>query len=142
MSYSEDQKATALAALKANAGNVVKTARELNIPRGTLQSWQKGIGVNSEVLKSQQVKKAEIADRLEAIAHKIIDTLPSKMEEAKLGELATALGIAVDKMRLLRGESTQRMEHALSPEDRALRVAEIMARISERAQQNRTLEAE
>lgn len=38
--YTDEQVAQALAALELNGGNVKATARELNIPRATLQLWR------------------------------------------------------------------------------------------------------
>lgn len=37
--YSDSERAEALAALAANAGNRAKTARQLGIPRQTLAEW-------------------------------------------------------------------------------------------------------
>jgi 8-oxo-dGTP pyrophosphatase MutT (NUDIX family) len=40
--YSDEERAEALAVLDANAGNLKRTARDLDIPRATLQEWAGG----------------------------------------------------------------------------------------------------
>jgi hypothetical protein len=40
--YSDEDRAEALAVLDANAGNLKRTARDLGIPRATLQEWAGG----------------------------------------------------------------------------------------------------
>lgn len=104
--YSDEQKAEALAALDANGGNVSKTARELGIKRTVLQQW-KTRGVPTSVTQMSHEKKAPLADRLDALAHTLLDDL--EMVDARSGTInnrAVALAIAVDKARLLRGEPT------------------------------------
>lgn len=103
--YSDQQRAEALAALDANEGNLSETARDTGIPRQTLQEWQRG-RVPEGVPELRQEKKQSLADRLEALAHTLIDVMPEKAADASLQQVATSFGIAVDKMRLLRGEPT------------------------------------
>lgn len=101
--YTEQDKAVALAAYE-TCGNVVKAARLCNVNRRTLASWVAGAGVNDDVAVKCQVKKGEIADRLEDLVHMLIDAIPGKIGDANMQSVATSLGIAIDKMRLLRGE--------------------------------------
>lgn len=103
--YSDDERATALAALAANGGNVERTAAQLAMPRKTLASWAKGER-HPEAAQLCQGKKGPMADALDAIAWKILDSLPGKIASAPLAQSMTALGIAIDKARLLRGEPT------------------------------------
>ncbi len=104
--YSEDDKATALACLCANRGNQKKTARQCQIPRATLQKWIQGKGVSAGAAAKVAHKKGELADKLEALAHRLLDAMPDKIEAASLQSLTVALDVAIDKMRLLRGEAT------------------------------------
>jgi transposase len=99
--YSDDYRATALAALDANGGNVARTARQLAIPRKSLEGWARG-PVAAEVASFRHQKKEALADALEAVARRLLDALLGKVKEASLLQLAIALGICVDKMLLLR----------------------------------------
>lgn len=125
--YSDEDKATALAALAANGGNVRKTSRDLGMPYDTLRSWAKGENINQGVVKLQPHKKKALADKLEDIAHKLAGALPEKIEEASLQQTATSLGIVVDKMQLLRGQPTNITDDAsLTDDERAKRVASLL----------------
>jgi hypothetical protein len=54
-----------------------------------------------------QEKKEGLSERLEALAHLGIDALtPERLATAPVRDVATAVGIAIDKARLLRGEPT------------------------------------
>jgi hypothetical protein len=100
-SYSDEQKAEALAGLDANAGNVARTARQLGLPRKTLDQWAKG-RAHPGVAKLRHQKKEELADHLEALAGRLLDAMPGKIAGASLIHLAVAVGILIDKMILLR----------------------------------------
>lgn len=104
--YSDSEKATALALLDANGGNVSGTARQLGIPAKTLENWAKHKGVGPDVANIGEVKKRALADKLEDLAHQIIDSAPGKIEKAGLKDSLIAFGTAVDKMQLLRGKPT------------------------------------
>jgi len=107
--YSDNDKATALAALDANGGNVNKTANMLGIPASTLTEWRDG-RVNPEVTEVRGRKKEELAGRLVEIAHLLIDAMPDKIKDSNLQQAATTLGITVEKIQLLDGKATERKE--------------------------------
>ena len=100
-SYSDEQKALALAGLDANAGNVARTARQLGLPRKTLDQWAKG-RVPPGVANLRHQKKEALADRLEELAGRLLDAMPGKIAGASLIQLAVAVGIIIDKMVMLR----------------------------------------
>lgn len=110
--HSDQFKAEALAALDANGGNVSKTARELGIGRSTLKTWRDGMGVHPEVAEIRQHKKQHLADRLEAIAHRALDGLLDRPDDYYGGfrERMTGVAIAIDKVRLLRGQGEDARE--------------------------------
>lgn len=103
--YTDVQRAEALAALAANGGDLTATASRTGIPRRTIENWSKG-NVHPDVTKLGEEKKADLADRLEAIAWKLAEAIPDKIDAAPLNQTAVALGIAIDKARLLRGQPT------------------------------------
>ena len=129
MAYSDSEKATALAALDANGGNVAATARQLKIPRKTLDGWKAGTNVHEEVAEIRQEKKRDLADEMEKIALNLVDAIPDKIKEASLQQTATSLGIAVDKMQLLRGKPTAiNQDGEMTPEQRKARIDELNRR--------------
>lgn len=134
--HSDDQKANALAALEANGGNLKRTAEQLGLPLSTLYGWSNGEGVHPDVAEIRNQKKGDLADRLEEVAHQLVDVMPGKLDEAPLREVAVALGIAVEKMRLLRGQATslagkadeltdEELERKIAELDRAIAEAEV-----------------
>ena len=124
--YSDDDRASALAALDANGGNMLRTSKELGVPRATLQEWEQG-RVSSAVPEARVQKRVDLASRLEEIAHSLVDAIPGKVGDADLGKIATTLGISIDKMRLLREQPTS-INAALSDDERAERVAALLER--------------
>lgn len=129
--WTDQDKATALAALDANNGNVNRTAKQLHIAESTLRSWTNGRGTNSDVAVLHEVKKGELADRLEEIAHRILNTLPDKLKDANVQQLATALGIVLDKKQLLEGKPTERTETidtTLDNDERLKRINSLLER--------------
>ena len=102
--YSDEDKATALAALDANDGNVKRTATQLGIPHKTLDDWAKGRNQNPAVADLRTRKRGSLADKFENLAHLIVDAMPSKIERATLSQCAVSSGIATDKAIRLRGE--------------------------------------
>lgn len=103
--YSDDDRASALAALAANGGNLARTSAALGIPEATLRQWATGKRHPEAVQMSDQ-KKAPLADAIEGIARQIADSLPGKLPDADLKDASIAFGVLIDKMRLLRGEPT------------------------------------
>lgn len=103
--YTDDERAAALAALAANGGNVFRTAAQLGIPATTIKNWAKGYR-HPEAAEMGEQKKGPMADALEAVAWKLLDSIPSKIAKATLAQVSTSMGISIDKARLLRGEPT------------------------------------
>jgi hypothetical protein len=113
--YTETEKAAALAVLASNGGNTRKTAREFsltdggNVSESTLRGWRdnplempaqelvdEGKRALDVILESVVGKIARGLDRPEAIARILSRPVQG----------ATVLGILVDKLRILRGEAT------------------------------------
>ncbi len=101
--YSDEERASAIVALSANGGNVEGTAKQLGIPPATLEHWAKGRR-HPEARQLAEKKRKPLADCLEALARKLAQAMPAKMEGASLQQIAVSMGIAVDKMLLLRGQ--------------------------------------
>ncbi|MFL5340904.1 MAG: transposase [Gemmataceae bacterium] len=105
--YTDEEKATALAALAANGGNVDRTARELSIPRKTLERWARG-GVHPQVAQSGQEKRLPLVDVFEDIARRSLGCVTDeKLKNTDAQKLVTTAAIATDKAQLLRGQPTR-----------------------------------
>lgn len=125
--YSDTEKAQALAVLDGNNGNIARTARHTGIPRATLTDWANNRGVSDDVPEIRHEKKQELADKLEAIAHQLADAIPGKIADAPLIQATSSLGIAIEKMRLLREMSTDNVYvNGLTEEQRAERVMGLL----------------
>jgi len=130
--YSDNDKAVALATLDANGGDVRKTAKALKMPESTLSDWSKHRGVNKEVTEIREVKKKELSEKLEEVAYRLTENLAIRADSelsalVPMKDIATSLGIVVDKMQLLKGEPTS-INKNLTDEERAQRAAEILER--------------
>lgn len=108
--WTDAEKAEILAALDANQGNVKRTARQCGVPISTLRGWAKGRGTNAGVAQLRPEKRGDLADALEGIAWQIVELLPGKLETAEVRELATLLGVSLDKLLVLRGQPNNRTE--------------------------------
>src|ERR1700735_5513356 len=97
--YSDEDRSAALAALKANGGNVKLTAQQVGVPRKTLANWAKGIKLHRSVADMGHQKAEPWADALERLARMLLDAMPSKIGDADLKAVAVSLAIAIDKMQ-------------------------------------------
>lgn len=124
--YTEAQRAEALAYFEA-CGSQRQTARECGIPTATVRTWINGVKMNDDVREKVVAKKIDLADSIEALAHKLVALAPDKFETATLQQVAVALGIAVEKCLLLRNKPTA-ITHdvSLTDEQRNQRVAELL----------------
>jgi hypothetical protein len=107
--YSDQEKAGFLLALEANGGNLSATERETGVPISTLASWRDGKGVNTDITDLCNEKAPSLAEKFEALAHKLVDAAPDFIHADKttLSMVATSAGIATDKAQLLRGKATE-----------------------------------
>ncbi len=125
--YSDNDKATALAALDANEGNLYRTAKQLGISISTLQSWTNVSEDKAEELAPiRNRKRKELHEVLRDLAYQIADVIPDKLNDANLQHTSVSLGIVLEKMQLLEGKATERVEHSISDEERASRVATLL----------------
>ena len=110
--YSPERKAEILALLDANGGNVTRTANEAGIQYSTLQYWQ----ANKERFNEfRQQKELDLASKFESNAHLLVNSISEHdLSTASLSQKATAAGIMVDKMQLLRNQPTSITQHVNS----------------------------
>lgn len=126
--YSDEFRAQAIMLLEMNGypetkGALLKTAKYLGIPQRTLSRWARrqsnpppDILVHKKNFDLQQA----IKDELQAIVYE----LPLARPDADYRELGTIFAILVDKLQLLEGKATERVEH-FTPAERIRRIAEL-----------------
>ncbi len=103
--YSDRDREEAMAALASNGNNVFKTAKELGIPPRTIANWAEGKS-HPELANVGNGKKEELAGILEDFAYKAVDVADKNVGKLNAKDAITAAAIAIDKMRLLRDQST------------------------------------
>lgn len=97
--YSPQERQKAVAAYN-ETGNLEKVSTSLNIPLSTLQGW------TSNPAYFSPKNRSNLADKFEFAANLYLDLAVKKSKKATFAHLMTGLGIAVDKMQLLRGQPT------------------------------------
>lgn len=110
MAFGESVKLKALALLKANGGNISKTARETGVNRATISAWMKGDGLqHTSVLEMLPLAEGALGDVFEKVARRYLArALDDEVVKDVAGQACvTSAAIAIDKMRLLRGEEAQ-----------------------------------
>jgi transposase-like protein len=109
--YSPEEKATGLAHLAAEGGNVKRAARVANVPRKTLQGWRDGRGITGEVTAVIEESKLRLRDMYRDEAEAALEEAKAKRGAANYKDLMIGAAVATDKMQLLSGEATSRVEH-------------------------------
>jgi len=102
--YSPERKAEVLALLSANKGNLSKTANESGITLSTIQYWVANKDRFTDLRNERAVDLALIAENNAKRLGLNISTMD--LSEVPLNHQATAFGIMIDKMQLLRGLPT------------------------------------
>ena len=123
--YSDNDRADALTALDLNGGNLSATSAAVGVPIQTLAEWRDG-RVSDAVPDLRNQKKAEIAERLDALVHSMIDAAPDKINDATLKDTMVSIGVAIDKAQLLKGQPTAITQQTLSDEDKLKRLRELL----------------
>lgn len=134
MAHSDETKAEALAMLAGTRNNFGEVSRKLKIPDRTLRFWASGEHINTDVAKNADIKKTELSDRIEELAHKLIDAAfdADKIADASLQQVTTSLGIAVDKMRLLREQPTEISSDGLTDDQRMAKLTSLYGAVRAR----------
>jgi transposase-like protein len=115
--------------------SIDKAALQLGIPARTIGRWAAGQNINRDVLLKEEALKVELADRLDELVDSLVEAVPSKIEEANLSQCATAIGIFIDKGRLLREMPSPdaKVLAGMSREEIAAEAARIKAELAGKA---------
>jgi len=138
--YTDEQKAQALLMVQASADKrspIAFVSHVLGIPRRTLTHWVEQTAALRQPTQADRRMAAlademrpALADKCEELAHRFFDTIDPREPRMNALQLMTAAGIAVDKMRLLRGEPTQITERVGSDVAGAITAEDIRALVS------------
>jgi hypothetical protein len=106
--YTENDKATALSLLKANNNNLLATTRGTGIPYSTLRKWKNGAGISRDVAPKCGAKAEELGSIFERVGRMYLENAmrPATVRRTRGRDSVIAACAAIDKCRLLRGEST------------------------------------
>lgn len=134
-SYDDKFRASAVVMLEAagypsKKGALMQVAGHIGVPHPTLSRWfnaQRNPPPNDVV----QEKRQELSLRLEDLAHKLVDMACRIADNAdtdtSIQQVATSVGIVVDKWQLLKGKPTDRHE-IVDNSTRAERINSILER--------------
>lgn len=138
--YTDEEIAHALAMLRANGNNVMRTARALRMPRETLNQWAGGKGTRAgKKVTDDKVEDALslLTPKLDKLVHRIMDKALEGVERvevtkaSELRDLLVSAGINIEKGSFVRGGPTSRTEQVrvslMDPSElsgKALRVLE------------------
>lgn len=103
--YSDGEKAKALITLDLCGGNLSKASRETGIPLTTIKDWNDG-KITNDITEARNGTKESLADLCEQAAYEFIEQARTTVESSKGTQAATGAAIFIDKMRLLRDQST------------------------------------
>lgn len=106
--HSKETKAVAIAMLEANGGNISQTARDMDIPERSINSWangQKG-GSDPEVLALVPEARELIKEGLWTTAWEANQRIRELIKTSQdLKAVTIALGIVIDKATLISGDA-------------------------------------
>jgi hypothetical protein len=110
--YTDEQRASYVVMLQAqgypeNKGALTHVSKYAKVPISTLRGWYLAIS-NPPPTKIRNNKRMEISDRLEGIVHDLLNHMESEFVIAEMSgqQAMTSAAIGIDKMRLLREQST------------------------------------
>lgn len=109
--YTDAFRATVVAALIAEgypdrAGALTKVSKAFGLHARTLQRWANGEN-NAPPDNIVIEKKGDMADLIESEIYAVLGVMPRKRSDANYSQLTIALGVLIDKMRLLRNLPTE-----------------------------------
>lgn len=126
--FSDEFRAQAILMLDAagwpdRRGALVIVARQLGIKHQTLSNWARRVQ-NPPPQNMLQKKGFDLMQAIRDELQAILEELPNARPDADFKELATSFGIFVDKLQLLEGKATERVE-LLTEQERTDRLAAI-----------------
>ena len=121
--HSDEDRARVFVCLRANNGNVKRTARDTGMHPATVRRWKLAWDEDESTHPDVSSIAAEAADFLgeaERVRDKALRELERKIPSATPSALVAMVGMLTDKVALVRGLATTRVEHTHvlpAPED-------------------------
>jgi len=112
--HSEEDKARVFVCLRANQGNVKRTARDTGIHPATVRRWKLAWEENEDTAPDVSLVALEATDFVsdaERVRNKALIQLERKIPDATPSALVAVVGMLSDKIALVRGLATTRVEH-------------------------------
>lgn len=107
-------------------GALTQVSKATGVPHPTLSRWWHKLR-NPVPEDLVQKKRYELQDLLEREIRNALLEMVYARSDASYKDLATAIGIMIDKKQLVEGKATERVEHGLiTPEERRARVIELL----------------
>ena len=108
--------------------NLSETARQTNIPFGTVKNIVDNNKNSDEFKKVQEEKRDEFSEKASVIIDKLLERITKEVDDEEkdipLHHLTTALGTVYDKRALSKGEMTQNLGFATNFDlDKLMKVA-------------------
>jgi hypothetical protein len=136
--YSEEQIASALA-IYDSCGSLTETERLTGIPDSTLSQWlygeRRNLGKIPQLRNEQGQNLIRDFQQIAQEACRVgLSRLknPRKANKIPFIQLMNGAGIAVDRYQLLSGQPTSISGSVMSDDERRLRLAELISKVSER----------
>lgn len=107
--YTDLERANALAVLAACGGNVTRAARECGIPEKTLAYWRDR-PTSGQLRATVAIREQLMGQSIERMLWRLIRSMKGKVREAKLPGVVNAFGLMFDRLRLLRSNPTTQPE--------------------------------
>ena len=104
-------------------GAMAKVSKQYNVPPATLRGWWLNEH-NPPPTEIRDIKTSEIIALIKNEVHGALTSMPNARPDASYKDLAVAGAVLIDKLQLLEGKATERIEH-ISPEQRADRIREL-----------------
>ncbi len=128
--YSDAERVAALTKLKLagwRPGEKVTAsqARKVGVPHTTLRDWASGevaAVTTADVRELEKETEATLAELFESEIRAAFGAAEGKRDRAVYRDLAWAIGVMTDKLQLISGEATERVEHIDMTPDEALDV--------------------
>ena len=112
--YTEQDKARVFVCLRANAGNIKRTSRDTGITSSTIRRWRDEWETNQVTppdVSLVAVEATGFIEDAERVRNKALSELERKIPTATPSALVATVGMLSDKIALVRGLATTRVEH-------------------------------
>lgn len=129
--YDDKFRASAVVMLEAagypdKPGALTQVAAHIGVPAMTISRWFKAAN-NPPPHELVTEKRLDLKDMLRAEINGALGAMPGQRIEATYRDLGTVAAILIDKLQLLEGKATERVEvNELSDADRAARIAALL----------------